>query len=79
MTAEALLEQIARDVQEMKARVEATDRILDSKDVAELLKCDQNTVTRMARKGKLPAKFVGKGWLFSERAILELIRKGEKD
>lgn len=46
------------------------DEIMTVKEVAEYLKIDESTVTRLAKRGDLPGKKVGYLWRF-HRATIE--------
>lgn len=53
---------------------EEPKEFLDTRELAEWLGVPEYTVTREAREGRLPARKVGRGWLFSRTAILEHFR-----
>ena len=57
---------------------ESTDPdVLNRTQAAELLALNPETIARLARAGKLPARKVGRAWRFSRRRLLAWIA-GEK-
>lgn len=51
--------------------------VLKTDEVAELLEITPLTVREWAKKGKIPAKKIGKEWRFSKAAILKWL-EGEE-
>ena len=52
------------------------DEILNTKEVAELLKSDKRTVERRAKNGEYPAGVCGRHgryWLFNKQKLLQYI------
>lgn len=52
--------------------------VLKSDEVAELLDISPLTVRDWAKKGKIPARKIGREWRFSKAAILKWL-EGEQD
>lgn len=52
--------------------------VLKSDEVAELLEISPLTVRDWAKKGKIPARKIGKEWRFSKAAILKWL-EGEQN
>ena len=55
----------------------ATERPIDTKEVAEMLGVTPRTVTRLAERGEIPGFKVGDVWRFHRQDILELHRETE--
>lgn len=49
--------------------------IMDSTQVADLLKCSVRTVEDHARAGRLPAVKFGDGWMFPTEALLRAVNR----
>jgi excisionase family DNA binding protein len=49
----------------------ASDDVLTTAQLADLLKVDEATVQKLARGGELPGRKVGRDWRFSRAAILD--------
>lgn len=56
--------------------VPADPNILNRRQAAELLGLNVETVARLARTGKLPARKVGRQWRFSKQRLQEWIDCG---
>jgi excisionase family DNA binding protein len=52
--------------------------VMNTKQVAEFLQVDVSTVTREAKKGKLPARKVGNLWRVDRDLLKEWFRTPEK-
>lgn len=52
--------------------------VLTTEEAARLLRLSAYTVRELARKGKIPARKVGKEWRFSRRRLLEWLG-GQED
>lgn len=52
--------------------------VLKSDEVAELLEISPLTVREWAKKGKIPARKIGKEWRFSKAAIMKWL-EGEQN
>jgi excisionase family DNA binding protein len=50
------------------------DNVLSVRDVAIFLKINEQTVYRLARCGKIPARKIGKQWRFSRSEIEAMVR-----
>ena len=50
------------------------DNVLSVRDVAIFLKINEQTVYRLARSGKIPARKIGKQWRFSRSEIEAMVR-----
>ena len=50
------------------------DNVLSVRDVALFLKINEQTVYRLARCGKIPARKIGKQWRFSRDEIEAMVR-----
>ena len=50
------------------------DNVLSVRDVALFLKINEQTVYRLARCGKIPARKIGKQWRFSRAEIEAMVR-----
>lgn len=50
-------------------------QILDSSEVAELLRCTPKTVEDQARRGLLPGAKFGDGWVFPLEALLRRVNE----
>ena len=50
------------------------DNVLSVRDVALFLKINEQTVYRLARCGKIPARKIGKQWRFSRAEIEAMLR-----
>lgn len=53
--------------------------LMDSTQVAGLLKCSERTVEDHARAGRLPAVKFGDGWMFPVEALLRAINRLAED
>lgn len=53
--------------------------IMTVKEVAEYLRIDESTVTRLAKRGDLPGKKVGYLWRFNRDVIDEWLRMSRKE
>ena len=51
------------------------DDVLSVREVALYLKLNEQTVYRLAREGKLPARKIGRQWRFSRREIEALVHE----
>lgn len=49
--------------------------LLDSAQVAALLKCSPRTVEDYARDGRLPAAKFGEGWVFPAEALMRAVNR----
>lgn len=49
--------------------------LLDSEQVASLLKCSTRTVEDYARSGRLPAAKFGDGWVFPAEALMRAVNR----
>lgn len=49
--------------------------LMDSTQVATLLKCSERTVEDHARAGRLPAVKFGDGWMFPTEALLRAVNR----
>lgn len=49
--------------------------VMDSAQVAALLKCSERTVEDHARSGRLPAVKFGDGWVFPAEALLRAVNR----
>ena len=49
--------------------------LLDSDQVADLLKCSTRTVEDYARSGRLPAAKFGDGWVFPSEALMRAVNR----
>jgi len=50
------------------------DNVLSVRDVALFLKINEQTVYRLSRCGKIPARKIGKQWRFSRSEIEAMVR-----
>ena len=55
------------------------DNVLSVRDVALFLKINEQTVYRLARNGKIPARKIGKQWRFSRDEIEAMVRSAVTD
>jgi excisionase family DNA binding protein len=46
-------------------------QVLDVRECAAFLRISEQTVRSLARRGELPGRKIGKGWRFSQEALLE--------
>jgi len=53
--------------------------LMDSSQVAALLKCSERTVEDHARAGRLPAVKFGDGWMFPTDALLRAVNRMAED
>lgn len=53
----------------------ATERPIDTKEVAEMLGVTSRTVTRLAERGEIPGFKVGDVWRFHRQDILDYIEQ----
>ena len=53
--------------------------LMDSTQVAGLLKCSERTVEDHARAGRLPAVKFGDGWMFPTDALLRAVNRMAED
>jgi excisionase family DNA binding protein len=53
--------------------------LMDSTQVAGLLKCSERTVEDHARAGRLPAVKFGDGWMFPTEALLRAVNRMAED
>jgi excisionase family DNA binding protein len=53
--------------------------IMNSREAAEFLRVNPETVIREARAGRLPGRRIGKEWRFSRTALLEWLARGPDD
>ena len=49
--------------------------LMDSRQVADLLKCSERTVEDHARAGRLPAVKFGDGWMFPVESLLRAVNR----
>jgi excisionase family DNA binding protein len=49
----------------------ATDDVLTAAQLADFLKIDEETVRKLAQRGELPGRKIGRDWRFSRAAILD--------
>ena len=59
----------------MGITVDKEDRLLNSKEVAQILDCSPDTVNELARKSVLPAFKRGRQWRFHRRDIASFKRE----
>jgi len=50
------------------------DRVLITKEVAEMLRVSERTVRRWAKQGRIPGVRIGKDWYFLESELLAVLR-----
>lgn len=48
----------------------------DKYDAGKLLGLHPETVSRLAREGKLPGRIIGQRWVFSKKQLLALVEEG---
>ncbi|WP_409365315.1 helix-turn-helix domain-containing protein [Alicyclobacillus cycloheptanicus] len=53
------------------------DEILTFEQVAELLEVSKNTLIRLLAEERIPARKVGRKWLFSREALIQWIAEGD--
>lgn len=56
----------------MNSRV--NDRVLTTKDVAELFNREQSTIRKRISNGQLPGHKVGRSWYILESELMEVIK-----
>jgi len=56
-----------------------SDEILTLKEASELLKLSKSTLYNLARKGKIPARRVGRSWRFVRFNLIQWIGSKEAD
>jgi excisionase family DNA binding protein len=52
------------------------DHLLSVREIARFLNLNEQTVYRLARKGKIPATKIGRQWRFRLEEIEALLRRG---
>jgi len=53
------------------------EEILTPNEVAELLKLHLKTVYKLAERGDIPGKRIGRSWRFNKQEIMKLVAVGE--
>ena len=54
-----------------------SDEVLTLKEASELLKLSKSTLYNLARKGKIPARRVGRSWRFVKLSLLRWLASKE--
>lgn len=70
---------MTRDIE--PRRIDPADDLytyLSVREVAQRLSYTEDTIRRLARQGKLPGSRFGRRWLFSARAIREILNPNER-
>lgn len=53
------------------------EEVLNSKEAAEFLKLNKNTLFKLARENKIPVQRVGRQWRFSKQALIKWLESGQ--
>lgn len=53
------------------------EEVLNSKEAAEFLKLNKNTLFKLARENKIPVQRVGRQWRFSKQALIKWLEIGQ--
>lgn len=53
------------------------DEVLNSKEAAEFLKINRNTLRKFVQEGIIPAQKLGRQWRFSKQALLKWLESGQ--
>ena len=56
-------------------RTKSPTEVFSSYEVAEVLKCNERTASRLMRQGKIAARKVGRSWRTTRRAVLQYLEE----
>jgi excisionase family DNA binding protein len=71
----AALPALLQRMEERLAQLEQPDRVLKTSEAARLLRIGQAELLALVRAGKVPGHWIGSGYKFSERQLLDYLRQ----